>query len=162
MWVGVSGHRPERLEDHEEAVKELISEALIMTGATKLYQGMAAGVDLWAAKEAWKLKIPYVAVRPFAGHLPRVADTVEYTKVLKHAEQIVNTNESLEYPGMMCYHTRNEFIVDSVKCLIAVWDGSPYGGTYSCMMYAWQQAIPVLRIDPEERTLGYVSQEVPF
>lgn len=162
MHVGVTGHRPERLEDHEEAVKELISEALVMTGATKLFQGMAAGVDLWSAKEAWKLKIPYVCVRPWAGHKPRIADTVEYLKVLKHSDDVLETNKSLEYPGLIAYHTRNEFIVDNVNAMIAVWDGKPYGGAYSCIMYAWQKAIPVLRIDPEERTIAYASQEVPF
>jgi uncharacterized phage-like protein YoqJ len=162
MKVGITGHRPERIEDNEEAVRELISEALVMLGATRFFQGMAAGVDLWSAKEAWKLKIPYVGVRPWAGHMPRVADTVEYTKVLNHADEIVNTNQSLEYPGMICYHTRNEYIVDNVDTMIAVWDGKPFGGTYSCIMYAWQKAIPVLRIDPEERTLEYASEEVPF
>lgn len=162
MYVGITGHRPERLEEHEDAVKELISEALVMTGATRLFQGMAAGVDLWSAKEAWKLKIPYVCVRPWAGHRPRVADAIEYGKVMNHADDIVVTNSSLEYPGLVSYHTRNEFIVDSVKKMIAVWDGKPYGGTYACVMYAWQKAVPVLRIDPEERTLEYASQEVPF
>lgn len=162
MKIGITGHRPERLEDHEDAVKELISEGLQHYGATRLFQGMAAGVDLWSAKEAWKLKIPYVAVRPWAGHSPRIADAVEYNKVLKHADYIVETNKSLEYPGLVCYHTRNEFIVDNVNAMIAVWDGKPYGGTYSCIMYAWKKAIPVLRIDPEERTIGYVSENVPF
>lgn len=162
MWVGITGHRPERLTDHEEAVKELISEALVMTDATKLFQGMAAGVDLWSAKEAWKLKIPYVAVKPWAGHKPRIADAVEYGKVLKHADDVIETNKSLEYPGLISYHTRNEFIVDSARTMIAVWDGKPYGGTYACVMYAWKQAVPVLRIDPEERTIAYASEEVPF
>ncbi len=162
MRVGITGHRPERLEDHEEAVKELISEALQDLKATELYHGMAAGVDLWSAKEAWRLKIPYVCVRPWEGHLPRVADRIEYSKVLKHASRIVSTNGSLEYPGMTCYHTRNEYIVDSVDTLIAVWDGKPYGGTYSCIMYAWQRAVPVLRIDPEDRVFEYVSEVVPF
>lgn len=162
MYVGITGHRVERLEDHEEAVKELISEALVMTKATKLFQGMANGVDLWAAKEAWKLKIPYVAVKPWAGHRPRISDAVEYSKVLKHSESIVEVSKSLEYPGLISYHNRNEYIVDNVMSLIAVWDGKPYGGTYSCIMYAWEKAIPVLRIDPEDRTMSFVSQEVPF
>lgn len=162
MYVGVTGHRPERLEDHEEAVKELISEALVMTRATRLFQGMAAGVDLWSAKEAWKLKIPYIAVKPWSGHRPRVSDIVEYGKVLKHADSIAEVNKSLEYPGFIAYHARNEFIVDNSNVMISVWDGKPYGGTYSCILYAWEKAIPVLNIHPEDRTLGYVSKEVPF
>ncbi|UUG69407.1 DprA-like DNA processing chain A [Streptomyces phage Sham] len=162
MRVGITGHRPERLEDHEDAVKQLISEALVHFGATRLYQGMAAGADLWSAKEAWKLKIPYAAVRPWAGHKPRVADTIEYGKVLKHATAIIDVDPSIEYPGPWVYNKRNEYIVDEVHAMIAVWDGRPYGGTYNCIEYAWKKAIPVLRIDPEERELGYISEEVPF
>lgn len=162
MWIGITGHRPERLEGHEEAVKELISEALLHFGATKLYQGMAAGVDLWSAKEAWKLKIPYVAVKPWAGHKPRIADTIEYGKVLKHAAEVIDADPSLKYPGVWIYHKRNKVIVNSVNAMIAVWDGNPYGGTYECIVSAWQKSIPVLRIDPEERFIGYVSEEVPF
>lgn len=162
MIVGISGHRPERLEDNEEAVKELISEALVFLGATKLFQGMAAGVDLWSAKKAWELKIPYVAVRPWTGHKPRIADRIEYQKVMRHADQVIQVIKSPEYPGVAVYNKRNEYIVDNSSVLIAVWDGKPYGGTYSCIMYAWQKSIPVLRIDPEERTIGYISENVPF
>lgn len=161
MKVGVTGHRPERIYD-PRLVKDKLSESLSYLQANLLYQGMAAGVDLWSAKEAWKLHIPYVCVRPWEGHLPRIADAVEYKKVLKHAAGIVSTNKSLEYPGMMAYHTRNEYIVDNSDVLIAVWDGKPYGGTYSCIMYAWQKAIPVWRIDPDTGGTGYASEEVPF
>jgi uncharacterized phage-like protein YoqJ len=162
MKVGITGHRPERLEDHESAVKELISEALQTLNTERFYQGMASGVDLWSAKEAWKLKIPYVAVRPWAGHKPRVADRVEYGKVLKHSAEIVDVSPSIEYPGLIAYHNRNEYIVDNADAMIAVWDGKPYGGTYSCIMYAWQKEVPVIRIDPEERTIGHIKPGVSF
>lgn len=162
MWVGITGHRPERLEDNEDAVKELVSEALLHFGATRLFQGMAAGVDLWSAKEAWKLKIPYTACKPWAGHTPRVGDMIEYTKVIRHADEVVDVSPNFDYPGPWVYGKRNEFIVDNARAMIAVWDGKPYGGTYNCIEYAWKKSIPVLRIDPEERTIGYVSEEVPF
>ncbi len=162
MKVGITGHRPERLEDHEEAVKGLISDALKHVNATRLYQGMAAGVDLWSAKEAWKLKIPYVAVRPWAGHKSRIADRVEYQKVMNHADEVIDVDQSIDYPGVWIYHKRNGVIISNSQVIIAIWDGKPYGGTYTCVTYAWSMSIPVLRIDPEERTLGYVSEEVPF
>jgi uncharacterized phage-like protein YoqJ len=161
MWVGITGHRPERISD-PDAIKNLISEALIFMGATKLFQGMAAGVDLWSAKEAWKLKIPYVCVRPWAGHKPRMADEIEYGKVLKHAEEVIDVSGIQEYTGPWLYAKRNEYIVDSTRAMIAVWDGVPKGGTYGSIQYAWKKAIPVLRIDPDRRVLGYVSEEVPF
>lgn len=162
MWVGITGHRPERLEDHEDAVKELISQALVHLGATRLFQGMAAGVDLWSAKEAWKLKIPYTACRPWTGHGPRRDDSLEYSKVIRHADEVVDVSPNIDYPGPWVYQKRNEFIVDNSKAMIAVWDGKPYGGTYRCIEYAWKKAIPVLRIDPEEREIGYAAEEVPF
>jgi uncharacterized phage-like protein YoqJ len=162
MWVGITGHRIERLEDNEEAVKQLISESLTFLKATRLFQGMANGVDLWSAKEAWKLKIPYVCVRPWAGHKPRITDQVEYGKVLKHADEIMDVSGFQDYTGPWLYSKRNEYIVDCVKVMIAVWDGNPMGGTYRCIEYAWKQGIPVLRIDPEDRTVGFTGEEVPF
>jgi uncharacterized phage-like protein YoqJ len=161
LRIGITGHRPERISEPEK-IKSLITEALQHFGTTRLYQGMAAGVDLWSAKEAWKLGIPYAAVKPWAGHKPRVADRVEYGKVLKHATAIIDVDPSMDYPGVWVYNKRNEYIVNEVNAMIAVWDGMPYGGTYGCIRYAWSKAVPVLRIDPERRFLGYVSEEVPF
>lgn len=162
MLIGVTGHRPERLEDNEDAVKELISEGIQHLKATRLFQGMASGTDLWSAKEAWKLKVPYTACKPWAGHTPRAADMIEYTKVLRHADEIVDVSTNLQYPGPWVYQKRNEYIVNSSEAMIAVWDGKPYGGTYNCVQYAWSKSIPVLRIDPEERTIGFIREDVPF
>lgn len=160
MKVGITGHRVERLEDHEDAVKELISETLQDIGATRLYQGMANGVDLWSAKEAWKLKIPYTACKPWAGHSPRYGDRIEYTKVIRHADEVIDVSPHFEYPGPWVYGKRNEFIVDNSQALIAVWDGDRYGGTYHCIQYAWKKSIPVFRIDPEEREIVSLPEEV--
>ena len=160
MKVGITGHRVERLEDHEDAVKELISEALQRIGATRLYQGMANGVDLWSAKEAWKLKIPYTACKPWAGHSPRYGDRIEYTKVIRHADEVIDVSPHFGYPGPWVYGKRNEFIVDNSQALIAVWDGDRYGGTYHCIQYAWKKSIPVFRIDPEEREIVNLPEEV--
>lgn len=161
MRVGITGHRPERIPD-PDGIKELISASLEHFRATRLYQGMAAGVDLWSAKEAWKIGIPYTAVKPWAGHKPRVADRVEYGKVLKHATAIIEVDPSEDYPGAWVYEKRNRFIVDEVHAMIAVWDGEPYGGTYNCVKYAWSQAVPVFRLDPKMGVVGFVSEEVPF
>lgn len=161
MKVGITGHRPERIP-REEPIKELISAALKHYRATKVYQGMAAGVDLWSAKEAWKLGIPYVAVRPWAGHKPRTLDTIEYSKVMKHAHGVTCVHPELNYPGPWIYERRNQYIVNNVDAMIAVWDGNPYGGTYNCVRYAWMRSVPVLRLDPERGLVGFVSEEVPF
>lgn len=155
MRVGITGHRPERITE-PEPIKDLISEAIQFLGATRFYQGMAAGVDLWSAKEAWKLKIPYVAVRPWAGHQPRFDDVMEYWKVMEHADEIIDVLPNLTYPGPWCYEKRNQAIVDNVDAMIAVWDGNPWGGTFNCVQAAQKKNLPVLRVDPKRRVLGYV------
>lgn len=161
MKVGITGHRPERIPN-PEGIKGLISAAMLHHRTSLFYQGMAAGVDLWSAKEAWKLKIPYVCVRPWAGHKPRIDDEIEYQKVLKHSTGVVDVSGFKEYTGPWLYSKRNEYIVDAVDAMIAVWDGEPYGGTYNCIKYAWSKSVPVMRLDPEVGLIGYVSEEVPF
>lgn len=161
MKVGVTGHRPERIPN-PDGIKALIAASLQHFRAGMLYQGMAAGVDLWSAKEAWKLKIPYVCVKPWEGHKPRVADQIEYGKVIKHSAGVVSTDPSHDYLGPWLYQRRNEWIVNNSDVMIAVWDGNPYGGTYRCIEYAWSKAVPVFRLDPEVGLIGFVSEEVPF
>jgi len=46
--------------------------------------------------------------------------------------------------------------------MIAVWDGSLMVEHITALSTHGRKSIPVLRIDPEERTIGYVSEEVPF
>jgi uncharacterized phage-like protein YoqJ len=156
MRVGITGHRPERISE-PEPIKDLISEAIQHFGATRFYQGMAAGVDLWSAKEAWKLKISYVCVKPWAGHKPRIADQIEYEKVVKHSLHVVNVTDYEEYPGAWVYQKRNEWIVDEVDAMIAVWDGKPYGGTFNCVRYAVENDRLVMRIDPDRKVLRFVG-----
>lgn len=161
MKAGISGHRPERIS-HPAEVKLAVSESLKNLNVSVFYQGMAAGVDLWSAKEAWKLGIPYVAVRPWAGHKPRVADELEYSKVMKHAAKVIDVSGFRDYTGPWLYMNRNRHIVDKVDTLIAVWDGEKTGGTYECIKYAWFKAVPVLRIDVTGKVVGYIAQDVPF
>lgn len=161
MKIGITGHRPERITDPEK-IRRVLSESMDYIGATRIYQGMAAGVDLWSAKEAWKLNIPYVCVRPWAGHQPRFSDEIEYGKVLNHASEVIDVSGFQDYTGPWLYSKRNEYIVDASDVMIAVWDGLPYGGTFNCVKYSWAKAIPVWRIDVDGKSSGYVSENVPF
>ena len=117
---------------------------------------MAAGVDLWSAKEAWYRDIPYVCVRPWAGHKPRAADVTEYEKTLKHAAEVVDVFPFEDYRGAWVYSRRNEYIVDHVQALIAVWDGSR-SGTGNCVEYANDNNVPVLHINPETRRVEWLN-----
>lgn len=148
MIVAITGHRPERIPDMK-AMEEALSEAYLELEVTKVIQGMAAGIDLLAARTAFRLDIPFISARPWAGHTPRVADQISYENAIVYAEEVVNVHPSIKYPGAWVYQKRNEWMVDRAELVIAVWDGQPKGGTYNCVKYAHDvKELPILMIDP--------------
>lgn len=154
--VAITGHRPERVAKFEPVVRQALRVAYEDLGAYRVIQGMAAGVDLWAASEAFHAGIPFVAARPWAGHTPRRLDKVAYAMALKHADEVVDVDPAKDYPGPWVYHNRNHWMVDRCNTLIAVWDGSENGGTYECLSYARKMKTPIYRIHPDT---GGVTRE---
>lgn len=155
MKVGISGHRPEKIPD-ESWTRGALRRSYEITRASLIYQGMASGVDLWSAREAWSENIPYICVRPWSGHRPRIADIIEYDKTIRHSKEVVNVSSLTSYPGPWIYFKRNEWIVDSSDVLIAVWDGSG-GGTKGCVDYAVSKDIPILQINPKDRSIEWIN-----
>lgn len=146
MIIAVTGHRPEKIPN-AFYVREQLRDAFREQKATKVIQGMASGVDLWSARVAHKLHVPFVCAKPWAGHKPRVADRFDYNQAIEFAEEVVDVNPSLEYPGPWVYQKRNEWMVDRADLVVAVWDGSP-GGTANCVAYAERCERPIRRIEP--------------
>lgn len=147
--MNITGHRPEALDSSPEWVRQELKAALLDLGVTRLYQGMAAGVDLWSAGVAWQVGIPYVACRPWEGHKPRKEDYELYNWVLAHADEVVTVSDAVQYPGAWVYHARNEYMVDNAPDgVIAVWNGSEKGGTAACVKYAMRKERRLYRIDP--------------
>lgn len=146
MIVAVSGHRPEKIPN-PALVRQQLGRAFTEVGAAKVIQGMAAGVDLWSARVAYKMGIPFICAKPWAGHKPRVADRFDYNKALELAEEVVNVDPSEEYPGPQVYQKRNIWMVDHADFVIAVWDGSS-GGTANCVKYAQSQSKPMMILRP--------------
>lgn len=158
VTVSITGHRPEAIDDMVW-VRAAIKQAYADMNATKVIQGMAAGVDLWSAAEAWNSKIPFVAAKPWAGHTPRIADRKAYEWVVSNAVEVVDVSSAESFPGNFIYHTRNKYMVDNADAVLAVWDGSLRGGTYACFQYAVQQEKPIYRIDPKRKVVhGWISK----
>lgn len=156
--VSITGHRPEAIDDMVW-VRAAIKQAYADMQATKVIQGMAAGVDLWSAAEAWNSKIPFVAAKPWAGHTPRIADRKAYEWVVANAVEVVAVSSAEAFPGNFIYHTRNKYMVDNADAVLAVWDGSLRGGTYACFQYAVQQGKPIYRIDPKRKVIhGWINK----
>lgn len=146
MIIAMSGHRPEKIPDVEKTQLNIYI-GMRVAQTTHVIQGMASGVDLWSAKCAHKIDIPYTCARPWAGHTPRVADRHDYEMALKYAASVYNVSPSENYTGPWLYQKRNEWMVDNADIVFAIWDGTP-GGTANCVNYAKKQEKKILRYDP--------------
>jgi len=145
--IAITGHRPEQLVNVgwiEETLENIFQELK----SDLLYQGMAAGVDLMSAKIAGKLKIPFIATRPWAGHPPRINDKEISDWALKNAKEIINVSPAQDYQGPFVYHMRNEFMVNHADILVAVWNGNKKGGTAACVRYARKQQKLIIQLNP--------------
>jgi uncharacterized phage-like protein YoqJ len=148
MIVSITGHRPERIPDMK-IVAQALFDAYDALEATRIIQGCAAGVDLTSAFVAYRKRIPFSAYRPWKGHAPRVCDRTMYGQMMKFANEVIDVDPSLDYPGPWVYQKRNVAMVDRAEATIAVWDGVKKGGTFNCVKYAWEKNVPVLVIDPK-------------
>jgi uncharacterized phage-like protein YoqJ len=145
MIVAGTGHRELRDRDW---IADNVERFLLNSGTSLLYVGMASGADLLMAKIAWGLKIPFVAVRPWKNHAPRIADRYDYYRALELASDIVNATDYESYPGAWVYEARNRYMVDRVDAVLAVLEKDSKGGTFNCVKYARRNYVPVHTIDP--------------
>lgn len=153
-----TGHRPstfpwkkdmqnvkhvELLSRIEDAVDEMIE-----LGYKRFIAGNALGVDTWGAEIVLKKKennpniILEIAV-PFAGHN---ADIAKIREIQDGADlvHIVSSNKHIR----SAYYERNQYMVDSSKAIIAVYDStvSPGGGTANTLAYAKKKKLHVAQI----------------
>ena len=99
-----TGHRPEKLDMPERAVKKLLESAIkqaVVDGFLTFITGMARGVDLWAGEIVLKLKkhnsdIHLICTPPYEGFEKRwdLSDQKLYHKIL----------EKSDYTKYVCEH----------------------------------------------------------
>lgn len=141
--VAVTGHRPNSLGGYHEAVTaklvRIASAHFSQHPPEKVITGMALGWDQAVAYACYRLSIPYVAAVPFVGQEALWVDSskVWYRKLLEKASEVVIVSEG-EYAAYKL-HKRNQWMVDQLGPsdeLVALYDGSPTGGTANCVKYA--------------------------
>lgn len=145
----ITGHRPNRIPD-EKKTREMIREVLHELQPQSVYQGMAAGVDVWTAAEAWREKIPFESVFPWKGH--RTVPQLSLDWLIKNALEVHVLNQAESYPGAFVYESRNRWMIDRSEVVLAVWDGIPKGGTFNAIKYARELGLPIHRINPLKHT----------
>lgn len=151
MIVGITGHRPDKLggwrtpNKVQTQVRAALTDVLAELRPALLVSGMALGVDQWAAEACIALGIPFRAAVPFQGQesmWPPLAQE-RYRSLLKQAVDVIVVCEGEYKPWKL--QRRNEWVVDHIDLLVAVWDGSR-GGTGNCVGYAASIERPVRRV----------------
>lgn len=142
-----TGHRPPKLGGYDATTwKVLVAFAETVLTAQEnihcIYCGMALGWDLAVAQAAINLGISFVAAIPFRGHSskwpPRAIE--QYYRIAEKAYETFIVSDGAYAPWKM--QKRNQFMVDRVTKVLALWDGSP-GGTANCVAYAQKKKVEI-------------------
>ncbi len=150
--VAVTGHRPPRLGGYTDAVERRlarVAEAVLSELApARVLTGMAQGWDLAIAEACDRATIPFVAVLPFPGADARWPDAQRrrLRALLERAAEVVRLSES---PSPGAYHRRDRWMVERAELLVALWDGSRGGGTFSTVRSAEKRRVPVRNVWPQ-------------
>jgi hypothetical protein len=154
--IGITGHQ--RLEDPaawpwvEEAVgREMDAVAAPLVVVTSL----AVGADQLAARLGIARGATVHAVLPFSGieRTFSAEDLQAYRRLVNQASvEVLQTSGTDED----AYLAAGRRVVELSDLVIAVWDGNPAkgkGGTADIVTYAIASGVPVVHINPVERTV---------
>lgn len=168
LGVGVTGHRPERLESCDlAALHQTVSEVLArITRAAnqaeptglRLVSALAEGADSIVADEALKRGWVLDAVLPFARE-DYAKDFGDGAARDAHRDRLARAATVLELPGdrtadggaPAAYERAGRILLAQSDILLAIWDGGPVrgrGGAAQIVAEAVLKGIPVIWIDP--------------
>ena len=153
-----TGHRPEKLNCNEAAIKVKLSHAIdqaIQDGFVTFISGMARGVDIWAAElllehRAAAPSLHLICALPYSGFEQRWSPQwqTRYQAILQQADLIKTICPSY---SMAAFQQRNEWMIDHSSRLIAIYNGTP-GGTRNTIEYAKQKKLEIAIFDPDDGT----------
>ena len=158
--VCFSGHRPHKLITDSALPEKILPiirsmlyyeiEQAVKDGFEYFISGMAAGIDLWAARYVLGLRNSYpniqlVCAVPYKGqgNNLRGEELFEYSTIIKGADKVLTL--SPEYSSD-CFKRRNYFMVDNSSRLIAV-VSSYHSGTGQTINYARKKGLDLRIID---------------
>ncbi len=152
-----SGHRPERLpwrygEQHPDclALKHRLTLAICAQydkGKRHFISGMAQGTDLYFAEAVLHLQQQYTDIllecaRPYQAQAEAWSkkEQERYHRILAQCnlETLVQHHYTPD-----CLQRRNRYMVEHASALIAIYDGTPKGGTANTIAYAIKQGLKV-------------------
>ncbi|MCI8601083.1 MAG: DUF1273 domain-containing protein [Oscillospiraceae bacterium] len=157
--VCFTGHRPGRLglsKQNEDELRFRLHQHIVKAvdeGFCNFYCGMAMGADIIAGELTAALREQFpelrlIAVVPFAGQCSRWPESWQrrWRALLSRADEQVILSPTYQQG---CFQTRNRYMVDRAQRVIAVYDGSQKGGTFSTICYARKQGREIETVAPQ-------------
>ncbi len=157
-----TGHRPNRLpwrgnEWDERCLRckarlDALLEQAYADGYRHFICGMAQGADLLFCEAVLRMKQRHAEVRmeaaiPFDGQADRwsVAQQERYRRLLAQCD--LETYVQHDYTPN-CMMRRNYYLVERSQRILALYDGTPSGGTYKTLLRGIQRGLEVIQLDP--------------
>ncbi len=157
-----TGHRPHRLPWGEDESDErcirfkqtvyLQLERLCEQGCKHFVCGMALGADIILGELVVQLKKYYSDILLEAA-LPYSGQARQWSAVQKERHQRLLQQCDLETViqesySRGCALRRDDYMVERAGKLIAIYDGTPKGGTYHTLLYAIRQGLEIYQFNP--------------
>ena len=145
-----TGHRPEKLNRDEQSIKKGLEIAIreaIDDGLTVFISGMARGVDIWAAQIVLDMRnkgadVKLICACPYDGFENSWSQKWkrQYRDTLSEADLVKYICKGY---SRSCFQIRNEWMVNHVARVIAVFNGEK-GGTKNTIDYAEDHNVEVV------------------
>lgn len=185
--LSLTGHRPKDLWGHnmnnpnylkiKEYLTIIIEDALKHYKKVRCHSGMALGADTLWAEVILEMKAKYPNRIIFIAEIPTLNQGDAWPKQAKdyYHELIAQADgRSVYYETYAAWkmQVRNQGMIDSTDCLIAVWngvykepDGSPkkHSGTWNAVKYALENNRKIIRIPippPQKFTIQKLKKEM--
>ncbi len=145
MNIAVTGHRPQRLGDHDpDRLIALAVATLEHYRPTLVYTGMAQGWDTAVARACVRLTVPFIAVLPH----PLQAASWPYPDYRMHERLMAEAVQPVQVigQGRDGYKARNMWMVDRAEMILSLFDGREYGGTHHTAWYAEAKSVRVVNL----------------
>ena len=147
----VTGHRdlPQNQINYVKAALLREIEKSVADGFTCFMSGVAEGVDQYFVeivmeKQKDDPSLELIAVIPYQKRLDSLRAKRRTYEMLEACADVVVMQEEY-HPSV--YSHRNRYMVDRSSLLIAVYDGTPKGGTMNTLAYALRQGVETIILD---------------
>lgn len=178
VWptVMVTGHRPQHMAPSvhgwiRDELDRLATKLRDGHGMACGITGMALGADMWWADSLVRAGVPLWAHIPFPQQpdpwLKTNPDAVAEWKRLRALavqERVYGnldglTGDTRNRRAVQLLHERNNGMLSGSGAVVAVWQPNKRdGGTYSALVKAHRDALPVILVNPDARTTTMPSR----